>query len=431
VLECVLRKIGIADSEFSDPSGNGRVRFYQGSTMGGALYSVNTPFEQSLWSTQAAINAYDMVYFSCQGTQGMPPQSALDIVVNYANAGGRIFATHYSYVWLYDNGPFATAANWDVGQNPMFTSDPGTATIDQTFPEGLALAQWLKVLYPPTAQGKIQIGTLRHDFDGVVPPTRLWITDADPGYPSPVPMHMTFDTPVGAPESSQCGRVLFDDFHVEDDQVPGDTFFPAECSSGPMTPQEKMLEFMIFDLGACVHFASCASSRTCAQQNVQCGPAPDGCGNILQCGSCPPDQLCVGGTCVGCTPKTCKEQGFTCGQQDDGCGNSLQCGDCQSNYVCKDGTCETGLCTPQTCASQKYTCGPQGDGCGNIVQCGTCPAGQFCKAGSCQSLMCTPKTCVEQGFTCGLASDGCDQEINCGPCTGGTTCGAAKPNVCG
>ena len=28
-------------------------------------------------------------------------------------------------------------------------------------------------------------------------------------------MHYTFNTPVGAAAANQCGRVLFDDFHVE------------------------------------------------------------------------------------------------------------------------------------------------------------------------------------------------------------------------
>ena len=69
-LECVLRKIGIDDSQFSDPAtqgGAGRVRFYKGEGGPGATYSKNTPDATQLWGTQAEINQYDMVYFACQG----------------------------------------------------------------------------------------------------------------------------------------------------------------------------------------------------------------------------------------------------------------------------------------------------------------------------------------------------------------------------
>src|SRR5262249_7307190 len=143
-LECVLRKIGIADSEFTDPSGSGRVRFYQGSVGPGAIISPSTPTEDQLWGSQAAINAYDLVLFECQGSNISPSDTAKNALVNYANAGGRVFATHYSYVWLFNNGPFATTATWDIDQTPMFASDPGTGIIDTTFPSGLGLAQWLK-----------------------------------------------------------------------------------------------------------------------------------------------------------------------------------------------------------------------------------------------------------------------------------------------
>ncbi|HSS01758.1 MAG TPA: hypothetical protein VLM79_32095, partial [Kofleriaceae bacterium] len=78
--------------------------------------------------------------------------------------------------------------------------------------------------------------------------------------------------------------------------------------------------------------------KTCAQANAQCGAAGDGCGNIIQCGSCPVEQACVGGTCTsGCTPKTCAQLNYNCGEATDGCGDVIQCGACNSPQTCGGG----------------------------------------------------------------------------------------------
>jgi hypothetical protein len=45
---------------------------------------------------------------------------------------------------------------------------------------------------------------------------------------------------------------LFSDFHVNDNGSVGATTFPGECTDGPLTPQEKVLEFMLFDLASCI-----------------------------------------------------------------------------------------------------------------------------------------------------------------------------------
>ena len=45
--------------------------------------------------------------------------------------------------------------------------------------------------------------------------------------------------------------------------------------TGPMTPQETLLAFMLVDLTSCVTPPKC-TPRTCAQQNITCGPAGDG-----------------------------------------------------------------------------------------------------------------------------------------------------------
>jgi hypothetical protein len=252
-LECLLRKIGIADTEFSNPFGTGRVQFYLGDGSPGAMIDANTPGEAQLWSNQSILDSYDMVYFDCQGAEYLRTVAAQNAIISYANSGGRVFVTHYAYVWLFDDLPFSMTANWMVDQIPNFTTDPQTAFIDMGFARGQTLAQWLQLLGATTTLGQIAIGTLRDDFTGVIAPAQAWLSLNDPLYPPMKPMQYTFDTPVGFPAGSQCGRVLFADWHVENATNTTGMTFPSECTAGPMTPEEQMVEYMIFDLGAYVH----------------------------------------------------------------------------------------------------------------------------------------------------------------------------------
>jgi hypothetical protein len=452
-LECMMRKIGVADTQFTDPGGVGRINFYVGVGVGGAggaQISASTPNETQLWDTPAAIDKYDMVYFPCQGGAYTQSTASQQVLVDYANAGGRVFATHYSYAWLYNNtigapNTFESTATWKVDPNDtnVFGNDPGTGIINQTFADGQTLAEWLNLLYPTSTLGQVPISTLRHDFTAVAasPSAHLWISDNDPSLGN-VPMHYTFDTPVGLPAASQCGRVLYDDFHVEDAENNPTTgmTFPAECNTSPMTPQEKMLEFMIFDLGSCVTPSVSCAPKTCGEGGVSCGVAGDGCGNILSCGMCPSGTSCVAGACTNtCTPRTCQKQGFTCGMQGNGCGNIENCGTCPSGMTCIGARCESGACAPSTSCPPSDTCGNISDGCSGTLNCGPCPSGQgTCGGGGtpnqCGSLPCIPKNCAQQEFNCGLATDGCGNVINCGTCTAPQSCGAGTPpraNVCG
>ena len=70
------------------------------------------------------------------------------------------------------------------------------------------------------------------------------------------------NTPVGTPEANQCGKAVFTDIHIKqsvstisgaggDDSDPGKPF-PSGCKTNLMTPQAKALEFLFFDLSACV-----------------------------------------------------------------------------------------------------------------------------------------------------------------------------------
>lgn len=354
-LECVLRKIGIDDAEFTQPSGAGRIHMYLGGGSAGASRGAGTPNESQLWGSQATLDQYDMLLFPCQGSEYYTSRAALanwpgmwNRLLDYTAAGGRIFATHYSYVWLHGKksgsswnpgpGPWEQVATWNADQSSPGDQD---GLIDMSFPKGQAFAQWLVNVGASSVLGKMPVKVVRHDADAANnPPAQQWMSTSNP---AGIPLHFTFNTPVSAKPDDQCGRVVFSDFHVANSSNGGKTF-PNECDNNPMTPQEKLVEFMLFDLASCVtpDIPVC-TPKTCGDLGLECGPTGDGCGNVIQCGDCPPGETCGGGGKPGvcgnqtCTPKTCTELGAECGPIGDGCGAILQCGDCTPPKTCGGG----------------------------------------------------------------------------------------------
>ena len=243
-VECVLRKVGINDTEFTDPTGTGRINVFTATGAAGAEIDTATPTADALMANQSSLNSYDVLMLPCEGAPFLKDSGELSNLVQYANAGGRVYASHYSYDWMYQNPPFNTVANWDVNQ-----ADPpdGTASVNTSFAEGQMLSQWLQTIGASSTPGEIQVSTVRHDLNGVVAPTQTWLTLENSAYGNPV-MQFTFDTPVGS--TPACGRFLFNEYHVEN-PASGNLnapMFPAECQPGAMTPQEKLLEYSLFDL---------------------------------------------------------------------------------------------------------------------------------------------------------------------------------------
>jgi hypothetical protein len=251
-LECIFRKMGVADSEFSNPAGNGRIHFYQNN---GARYDANTPLQLELVGGTAdggagTWNRYDQVLFPCEGRESAESATALANLVDYTSKGGRVIATHFSYTWLYQNAGFATAGSWQVNQlNPV---NPLIANIDVTTRKGQDFATWLANVgaLSNAAPPQVSINDPRHNLNAVPMGQggRRWIYSEMPS----VVQHMSIETPVNATPDQGCGRVIFSDFHVANSASNSSLTFPAECPSNELTPQEKMLEFMLLDLSACV-----------------------------------------------------------------------------------------------------------------------------------------------------------------------------------
>ena len=445
-LECLLRKIGIADSEFTNPTGTGRVNLFSGlATVGKAKptssYSGGGAFPTAdqLWDSTTAspastppvygLQAYDVTVMACEGleTTANKPASALTAMQDYVNAGGRVFGSHYHYVWLKDGPtPWPGLISWNGTLEDFL--NPTNETVLTTFPKATLENSWMKIWGGASAgtPSTFPVNEAKHSILKINDTTNVldWINipsgmacSTSPCF-SPttytnVVEYVSFNTPVAS--TSPCGRFVFSDLHVASGDVPGKAF-PNECTSTGMSAQETALEFMFFDLASRVCDETVppppptCTPTTCGALGLSCGAAPDGCGGVLDCGPCTAPDTCGGGgtpgTCghTSCVPQTC---GTRCGLQGDGCGGTLTCPPCDS-----------GTCIPLTCAGR---CGPQGDGCGGTLSCPACDGGT-----------CTPRTCAAAGAECGIIGDGCGGTIDCGSCTPPQTCGGGgTPYKCG
>jgi len=239
--ECVLRKVGIDDAEFTTPAGSGRINLYKGAN-GAAVSQVGPPVETDLFGNLATLNQYDTTILACQGAVTTTTQPERDNFLAYVNAGGRVFAADLEYRWLYNTAPFSSTANWSVEQ-----ADPVSqaVSINTSFPAGLRMAQWMQAVGGSTTFGQVSFASALHkDTNGVVPPSLAWLTI---GNPSAV-MQYSFDTPVGSQPSQQCGRVVYREMHSSNLSSAGNATFPAECSASNLSAEEKAFVFSLFDV---------------------------------------------------------------------------------------------------------------------------------------------------------------------------------------
>ncbi len=282
-LECLLKKIGIDVAEFTPDSGKGRVNLYSGFRASKTINidGKSAPLRpaEDLWASSDRMLDYDLILMGCEGASSLwkdpekvnetdpfiPRPVAMQLEVRkYADLGGRIFGSHWHHRWI--NSDDTTPNNPYPAKGPpvaSFAKSPGgvpdlTVSVDSSFPKGLAFRDWLVSVKASTKAGELPLEEVEHSVDSVDPTlARRWIYGVDPvkdkGHLPDMVQYFSFTTPVGAPE---CGRMVFSDVHVSFGG--GDyaaTPFPDRCKSSPsdeLSPQEKALEFMIFDLSSCI-----------------------------------------------------------------------------------------------------------------------------------------------------------------------------------
>jgi hypothetical protein len=267
-LECLLARIGVDKAEYTPGTGAGRIHIFQGAgPIGANGPSPNTspaaPMSAAaLWNDVASLMPYDIVLLSCEGAETTVTLATEQAMHDYAAAGGRVFASHYHYAF-FTTGPYSTdnLANWSPGGADLGTVFGDIVTqlpSGATFPKGVAMKQWLTNVNALT-NGRLPIQQARQNavVTAANKPSQPWIVIAPGSAASGATEYFSFNTPVNAlpkPDGTQyCGRVVFSDLHVG--AASGDMPLmpvPAECAVADLSPQEKALEFMLFDLSSCV-----------------------------------------------------------------------------------------------------------------------------------------------------------------------------------
>jgi hypothetical protein len=291
-LGCFLKGIGLDPTEYSAPHAGGRLDIYQGLPAGGGGFlggggapglstgtagDCTTDNANCVWNSKANLEKYDIVLLACEGDTYDPSDSDFKSGKNGASnktttgktalhdwldEGGKVFATHFQYTW-FKNGPsdFQGVATW-LGTSGG--QDSASYSIDTSFTKGKVFNQWLGTVGALNGS-QIMLSSVAESVGAVVPPTQRWIynpaSDNQDGKSNNT-KYMSFETPIGgipvkatgdagASESNAqyCGKAVFSDLHAGGDPVGS---IPDSCAGPPLSPQLKALEFLFFDLSACV-----------------------------------------------------------------------------------------------------------------------------------------------------------------------------------
>lgn len=370
--ECMMLRMGIDPAEFQVPgTGSRRIDYYVAN--GQQFQGGNAPGYSNLVGSVASLTPYDVILLPCEGNQDEGNENYSDFVASYTMQGGRMFTTHYGYTWLADpSGSTANATNPVTGvANPFYPVgtwnfdyqyNSANGQIDTGFPKGLAFEQWMDGLPAPNngtvTNGLFTVAAPRNDFSAVNPAyATQWMHDTTNNVPWP--LHMTFNTPMGAGigdagadgGAQVCGRVVYSDFHVTN----------SAFVNG----------------GGCNSNADCGYGSTCNTTTTYGTCTTQACDPLTVAATCGDSAF----TCTGGTAGTCSKSGTQCylttdchGGKKDKCGGQIL-GTCQPNTCTTDAQCNS----PEHCV---------GGACGGCAQDSDCPGpNQTCQgytpAGQC------------------------------------------------
>jgi hypothetical protein len=262
-IECVLDRMGISQLDLYDDRYTGVLPATQGKLF-------------DLLNDRAKLEKYNVVVINCTSagfdTAANLTPTVLQNLEHYVRNGGRLYATDWAYDFINqvpEFAPYMCFVQGGVDGASPPTTCPGTpqslgeahsntswnsaATVhDQT------LASWLGVFPNTIVNGEVPVQfnfvVINHVGDAMHP-TTVWL-DGDAMDPGALPqqgkgvrpMTVTFDY-------QQCGRVHYSTYNTEPAAAPADNAtyrYPTCNNRTDFNPQERLLEYFIFETAQCV-----------------------------------------------------------------------------------------------------------------------------------------------------------------------------------
>ena len=268
-MECVLRKMGIERFDLFEAS-----------------KYLNSPAPNTLIPFSALVGdlskmlAYNVIFINCTDDVFEAELSKAKVRENisaYVKAGGRFYVTDWSYDWVEQIETMSKYIDFEPGDSSdapephnAATTGAGGLKVDGIIKDA-TLAKWLGN-FPGAVRtvGGESVTPIEHFLGKWVvmrkshKDSQVWVEGkvsslrSEPGYftDETRPLTVTF-------KFENCGKVLFTSYHTKgrDDQYLEDFFggvrpnpmpFPQYCQNDELSPQERILEFLIFDIARCV-----------------------------------------------------------------------------------------------------------------------------------------------------------------------------------
>ncbi len=279
-LECMFRKMGVDATEIGPRTGAADAKRIQLWQTNGMTTSPAAPAITGLVNSTTVLNEYNALIWDCDGGPAISGSysdnataAQMANLQTYTNVGGRMFVDHFPGD-LIRNGPAPnnTVATWtSIPQSgiPTYLTGPKRGKVLGGAPANQLLYDWLEgTANAMTDYGAPYIRVDQPRRHAVTPdPTKTvqWIRGessnnwaSNPG--GDISYSFSFETPVNQPNCGVVGgrgRVIYNGMHVSGTRhtgggFPGGKPFPGNCNlSLGLTPEEKALEYQLFQLTAC------------------------------------------------------------------------------------------------------------------------------------------------------------------------------------